>query len=440
MLKDRNARWYLGAVPVNGSGTNALWLAAGVWGKELTGSDGLAALCLLAMWAPTAAGPLLGTLTDRMRRGPLLVGLNLAMAVLLPFLVVVDSAAQVWLVLAVLLAYGTTAVLSDAAEAALMPSVVPRELLGDFNGLRMTATEGVKPTAPLAGAGLYAAHGGASVAVLDVVTCVLSAALIAGVRVCERAPERPSARWWEQAEAGARQLWGHPALRPLVSAGGAAMLGAGLNRALVYAVVEGLGRSPAHAGVLAAVQGVGSVVVGVAAAGRAAVRGGGHRADRGGGDATGGAVRRGGAGIGPGDRGGAALCADRRADGRAARGAGRGAGPYGRRGEHRDVHAERDRSGRRGRARRLDAVRAAAAAHRSGPAADGGSAGAERFAYDRRIAVRRQPGVTEPQFRRVQRPRACGVCGEGAGATAHAVDNGEVGGGRLAPAPAPPGT
>jgi MFS family permease len=40
------------------------------------------------------------------------------------------------------------------------------------------------------------------------------------------------------------------------------MLVAGLNGAMVYAVVDGLGRSPAYAGVLAAVQGTGSVLTG----------------------------------------------------------------------------------------------------------------------------------------------------------------------------------
>ncbi|MEU9337543.1 MFS transporter [Streptomyces sp. NPDC048290] len=265
LLRDRRARRYLGAVLVNGFGTNALWLAAGVWVKDLTGSDALAALCLLAMWAPVVAGPLLGPLADRVRRKPLLVGLNLAMAVLLPVLVTVDSPDGVWLILAVLLAYGTTAVLSDAAEAALMPSVIPEELLGDFNGLRMTATEGMKLTAPLVGAGLYTAYGGAAVAVLDAVTCVLAAVLIAGVRVREAAPERPVEGWWARTAGGGRELWARPALRPLVLAGGATMLCAGVNGALVYAVVAGLGRSPAYAGLLAAVQGAGSVLAGVAA-------------------------------------------------------------------------------------------------------------------------------------------------------------------------------
>ena len=65
MLRDRTAGRCLTAVVVSGFGTSALWLASGVWVKDLTGSDGLAALCMLAMWLPTLAGPVLGTLADR---------------------------------------------------------------------------------------------------------------------------------------------------------------------------------------------------------------------------------------------------------------------------------------------------------------------------------------------------------------------------------------
>lgn len=57
-----------------------------------------------------------------------------------------------------------------------------------------------------------------------------------------------------------------PVLRPLVGAGGATMLLAGLNGAALYAVVDrGLGHSPAYAGVLYAVQGAGSVAAGLLA-------------------------------------------------------------------------------------------------------------------------------------------------------------------------------
>ncbi|MFF5956529.1 MFS transporter [Streptomyces luteogriseus] len=263
VLRDRDAGLYLCGVVVSGFGTSALWLASGVWVKDLTGSDGLAALCLLAMWLPTLAGPLLGTLADRGRRRPLLVGVNVLLGVLLPGLVGVDAPGDLWLLYAVLFVYGAAGVVHDAAESALVATAVEPSLLGDFNGLRMTATEGMKLLAPLAGAGLYAAHGGAGVALLDAATFVLAAGLYALLRVREEKPAPPVGSRRRRSAEGVRHLWADPVLRPLVLAGGATMLCAGLNGAMVYAVVDGLGRSPAYTGVLYAVQGTGSVAVGL---------------------------------------------------------------------------------------------------------------------------------------------------------------------------------
>ncbi|MFD7771822.1 MFS transporter [Streptomyces sp. NPDC059787] len=263
VVRDRNAGLYLTGVVISGFGTSALWLASGVWVKDLTGSDGLAALCLLAMWAPTLAGPLLGTLADRFRRRPLLIAASLLMAVLLLTLCTVDSPRGLWLLYAVLFVYGAAGVVHDAAESALIATAVDRSLLGDFNGLRTTAGEGMKLLAPLAGAGLYAACGGAAVAVLDSVTFLLATVVYAFLRVREDRPAPPTGSRRERTAEGARHLWAHPVLRPLVLAGGATMLCAGLSGALVYAVVDALGHSPAYAGVLYAVQGAGSVAVGL---------------------------------------------------------------------------------------------------------------------------------------------------------------------------------
>ncbi|WP_328882459.1 MFS transporter [Streptomyces sp. NBC_00299] len=263
VLRDRNAALYLTGAVVSGFGTSALWLVSGVWVKDLTGSDGLAALCMLAMWAPTLAGPLLGTLADRVRRKPLLIGANLLLAALLLALFTVDSPARLWLLFAVLFVYGAAGVVHDAAESALVASAVPASLLGDFNGLRMTASEGMKLLAPLAGAGVYAAYGGPSVALLDAVTFVVATGLYACLRVRESRPEPPPGGWRTQTAEGARFLWAHPRLRPLVLAGGGTMLCAGLSGATIYAVIDGLGHDPAYAGVLYAVQGAGSVAIGL---------------------------------------------------------------------------------------------------------------------------------------------------------------------------------
>ncbi|RST18720.1 MFS transporter [Streptomyces sp. WAC05374] len=267
VLADRNARLYLSGVVVCGFGSAGLWLVAGVWVKSLTGSDSLAALTVFAMWAPVLAGPVLGALADRTRRRPLLVRVNLGMAALLPVLLLVDSGGRVWLVFAVLFVYGTAGAVQDAAEAALLPRAVGKELLGDLNGLRMTAGEGMKLIAPLTGAALFARFGAAPVVVLDAVTFALAAGVFALLRVREEEPpERTGGEGASGTWEGARYVWRSAALRPLVLAGAAAMGLAGLNGAVIHAVTDDvLGRPPAFTGVLYAAQGAGSVVGGVLA-------------------------------------------------------------------------------------------------------------------------------------------------------------------------------
>ncbi|MGW0498181.1 MFS transporter, partial [Streptomyces sp. NPDC003007] len=210
VLRDRDAGLYLCGVVVSGFGTSALWLASGVWVKDLTGSDGLAALCVLALWLPALAGPLLGALADRVRRKPLLIGGNLLLATLLLTLVGVDTPGDLWLLYAVLFVYGAVGVVHDAAGSALVATAVDPALLGDFNGLRMTATESMKLLAPLAGAGLCAAYGGARVALLDAATFVLATALYAAVRVREDEPAPPTGRARGRGPRGGRGGGGGP--------------------------------------------------------------------------------------------------------------------------------------------------------------------------------------------------------------------------------------
>ncbi|MGW9198604.1 MFS transporter [Micromonospora chersina] len=265
VLGNRDAGRYLTAVLVSGFGTAAMLLVAGIWVKDLTGSSSLAGLVTLGVWGPTLVAPLIGVLADRFRRRPLLIWLHLAMAALLPVLLLVDSAARVWLIFAVMVAYGVSFVLIDSAEAALVPAVVPGELLGDFNGLRMTVNEGMKLVAPLAGAGLFAAYGGHPVVLLDAATFALAALLLTLIRVRE-APPPPPEPWTRQLAEGLAHLRRHAPLRHLVACTGAAMLLIGINGALAYAVVDdGLHRPPEFNGVLGTVQGVGSLLGGLAA-------------------------------------------------------------------------------------------------------------------------------------------------------------------------------
>jgi MFS family permease len=264
VMRSRNARAYLGSVVVSGFGTSAMMLVAGVWVMTLTGDSSLAAWVGFLMWAPTLAGPVIGALVDRVpQRRRVMVGSNIVMGLLLLLLLLVRDDTDVWLIFAVMALYGVSFVVLDAAETAVLPAAVEPGLLGDVNGLRMSASEGVKLAAPLIGAALFVAIGGAGVAVLDAVTFFAAAALFLLVRPGPIAAEPEVTPWRQRVAEGGRQLWRRPVLRRIVLSGSSVMFLAGFVGTAVFAVVdEGLHRAPAFVGVLSAVQGAGSLAGG----------------------------------------------------------------------------------------------------------------------------------------------------------------------------------
>jgi MFS family permease len=133
---------------VSGFGSTAMSLVAGVWILDLTGSSGLAALAGLGVYAPQLIGPWLGGLLDRLPRRPLVIAANLVLAAVLLSLLAVRTRGQVWLIFAVSLAYGIIYVLLDAGETALLPAALSPAELGDVNGWRSSAQEGMKLIAP----------------------------------------------------------------------------------------------------------------------------------------------------------------------------------------------------------------------------------------------------------------------------------------------------
>jgi len=184
----RNAFLFVAISLVAGFGSTAMSLVAGVWILDLTGSSSLAGLAGFCVFAPTLAGPWLGALVDRVPRRPLLIIVDLLLAAVLLSLLAVRSREQAWLIYAVMLAYGISYVLLDAGESALLPAALPAALLGDVNGWRSSAQEGMKLIAPLAGAALYSWHGGPAVTVLSATAPILVAGLYTLVRL-----DRPAA-------------------------------------------------------------------------------------------------------------------------------------------------------------------------------------------------------------------------------------------------------
>ena len=260
-----NTRIFVAVSLLSGFGGAAMSLTAGVWVLDLTGSSALAGLVGLGVFAPTLAGPLLGAAVDRLPRRTLLVTTALLTAAALLLLLLVRTERDAWLIFAVMLAYGISYVLVDAAESALLPAAVAADELGSVNGLRMTAQEGTKLIAPATGAALYAWHGAWPVAALCATLLLGAATLYRLLRLPPDTAPSPARR-----HGGAREgmtfLRRNRPLRTLVLTGGVTIGASGFVTAAVYeTVTRDIGLAASFVGVLGSAQGAGSIAGSLAA-------------------------------------------------------------------------------------------------------------------------------------------------------------------------------
>ncbi|MEH0830325.1 MULTISPECIES: MFS transporter [unclassified Micromonospora] len=259
----RNAGLFVAISLLSGFGSSAMSLVAGIWILDLTGSTSLAALAGLCVYAPVLAGPWLGGLLDRAPRRPLVMAVNLALATVLLSLLTVRGPGQTWLIFLVSCAYGVSYVLIDAGESALLPSALSPTELGDVNGWRSSAQEGMKLVAPLVGAGLYAWRGGHAVVLLSAAMPVLVALLYAAVRL-KQTPSQPPTQRRRGVRAGLDMLLAQRATRVTVALAAVSIAMSGFTTAATYAVVtEELGLPTTFLGVLLSAQGAGSIVGGL---------------------------------------------------------------------------------------------------------------------------------------------------------------------------------
>jgi MFS family permease len=256
----RNARIYLVGLGVSLVGNSAMSLVAGIWVKSLTGSSSAAAVVSVCVYAPSLLGPLAGMLADRVRRRPMLVVLNLGSGAAVLPLLLVHSASQVWLIDAVMLGYGLSAVLNGPAESALFTAMLPDHLRRRTNGVRLALQEGGKLVAPLLGAGLYVLLGGGVVAAVDAATFVIAAVALTRLRITEPPPTKETRHWRAELVAGFAHIRRLPEMRSVVIAGAVAMAVSGVASPAVYSLVDGLHRSPSFLGVLTSLLGAGSII------------------------------------------------------------------------------------------------------------------------------------------------------------------------------------
>ena len=269
LLRIRNARLFLLGDVVSTLGDSALWLALAIWMKELTGSSAWAGLVMFCYAVGNLFSPLGGAIADRFRRRPLLIGLNLAGAATVPWLLLVHDRRQMWIVYAVIFVYGLIASAIGPAQTALLPALVPADLLAEVNGAQQTLNSGLRIITPLAGAGLFALAGAAVVAEADAATFAVAVITLLLLRVAERKPDRlpADARSGSRFTAGFRFIAAEPALRTITISLALAMLAFGFTESAGFSVVTvGLHHKATFVGVLTSVQGAGAIAGGLTAA------------------------------------------------------------------------------------------------------------------------------------------------------------------------------
>ena len=248
-------------------GDSLLFLTLAIWAKDLTGSDAAAGLVFLFLGLPAFLAPFAGQLADRYSRRLLIVIAQLVAAVVVLSVWFVDGPDQVWIIYLVTFVYGLLNYLNGAAGSGLVRDLLDDADLASGNGILATIDQGLRLLSPLVGAGAYVLFGGFAIAVITSSTLVIAAVVMLTVRIQESAPSKERESFWGEFLGGARHIRSIPVLTRLVVALGVAFAITGLANVTIFAVVEqGLGRSSGFFGVLAAIQGGGSVLGGVTAA------------------------------------------------------------------------------------------------------------------------------------------------------------------------------
>ncbi|MFC8680747.1 MFS transporter [Microbacterium ureisolvens] len=217
-----------------------------------------------AQFLPYAVlGMFAGAYTDRCRRKPILVWASIGRAVSLAAIPALwfAGALEVWMVVVLLLLFGSFSVFGFAATQSFLPRLVPRSQLVVANA-RLDQTDAAAQTlGPALGGGLIALVGAPFALLLDAVSYVADAVLNAGIRVeeaCVRERERNLLR---EIREGLAWAYAHRTLGPLSVSTHVWFLANGIAfTALSLLALRSLGFSALTYGILLAVAGTATLL------------------------------------------------------------------------------------------------------------------------------------------------------------------------------------
>ena len=261
--------WWAGLI--SGIGNGALFIALPVYLYAETHSTLATALGVMSSaLATTLVGQMAGVFVDRWNLRRTLIAANLALC-LITFAFLAVQHAPWWFVLPIAFVQASVSQLLGPAENTLLPSLVGGEHLTAANSLNALNNNLARLIGPALGGVLIASAGFAGVIVMDALTFLLAAGLVALVRIqpltlTKTAP--PTRQFWREWRAGLRAVHSSSLLKLSFLAATLVSFGEGFVSTLmapwVAVVLGGGGR---ELGVLMSVQAVGGMAAGLLLAG-----------------------------------------------------------------------------------------------------------------------------------------------------------------------------
>jgi MFS family permease len=203
-LRRRDFGLVWGAGLISMLGDWVLFIALPIYVYQLTGSALATSAMFIAETGPALLlGSVAGVFVDRWDRKGTLVASNLLLALGLLPLLLVHSAADVWLVYVTAFGESLAAQFANPAERAFLPTLAGEEHLVAANALNALNGNLARLVGPALGGVIAAQFGLGGVTLVDALTFMLAAALVVGVRASGRVV-RPAA---DPAITGAEQAW-----------------------------------------------------------------------------------------------------------------------------------------------------------------------------------------------------------------------------------------
>lgn len=257
--RNRGFRRLWMAQTVSRAGDSIHYVALVVLVFDLTGSGFAVSGAVIFEALPVVLfGALAGAVVDRYPRRTVMICADLARAALALLMARATSAPEIYA-----LAFGLSlaGLVSGPSVQALVPSLVDEKVLGRANALLWSGVQSFHVLGSAIGGAVVAAAGARGAFVVNAVTFVLSAALIAGLHEPPGTSSEASARrrLWSDAWQGIRYAAGEPFLRRLLLVQFLAVLSVGGTGALLVVLArDQLGVEGGDFGLLVAAIGAGA--------------------------------------------------------------------------------------------------------------------------------------------------------------------------------------